>query len=104
MSRQHSRQFPGSCERRRMPALQGSQRCGAQELFSEEAWVGIADKLGLSARQMMVARYVVADRSDDDIAAILNLSLGTVKTHMERLHAKLEVHSRVQLVEQIFAA
>jgi DNA-binding CsgD family transcriptional regulator len=104
MSRQRSREFPGWCERRQMTEAPRSQRCGGQELFCEEAWERIANKLGLSARQKMVARSVVADRSDDDIAAILSLSLSTVKTHMERLHAKLDVHSRVQFVRRIVAA
>jgi len=104
MSSQPSREFPGRCERRRMPGLQGSSCCGAPDLFCDEAWVGIADELGLSARQALVARHVVADRGDDDIAAALGLSSSTVKTHMERLHAKLDVHSRVQLVRRIVAA
>ena len=77
-----------------------SQRDG---LLCEEAWGGIADKLGLSPRQMEVARYVLADQSDGEIAQALSLSRGTVHTHVERLHEKLEVHSRVQLATQVFA-
>jgi DNA-binding NarL/FixJ family response regulator len=52
----------------------------------------------------MVARCVVADQSDGDIAEALGLSWSTVQTHMERLHNKLNVHSRVQLVTRVVAA
>jgi DNA-binding CsgD family transcriptional regulator len=104
MSSQPLGEFPRSCEHRETPGLQVLQCFGAQELFCEEAWAGTANELELSARQVMVARCVVADRTDDDIAATLGLSASTVKTHMERLHAKLDVHSRVQLVRRIVAA
>jgi len=68
-----------------------------------KAWAGIADKLGLSPRQTEVARCVLADQSDREIARALGLSRGTVHTHVERLHQKLGVHSRVQLATQVFA-
>ncbi len=73
-------------------------------LFCEEAWAAIADKLDLSPRQMEVARCVLTDQSDGEIARVLGLSRGTVHTHMERLHERLHVHSRVQLATQVFAA
>ena len=73
-------------------------------LFCEKAWAGLAEKLELSPRQMEVARYVLADQSDGEIAQALGLSRGTVHTHVERLHEKLHVHSRVQLATQVFAA
>ena len=72
-------------------------------LFCEKAWAGIADRLELSPRQMEVARYVLADQSDGEIARALGLSRGTIHTHVDRLHEKLHVHSRVQLATQVFA-
>ena len=91
------RKPPGARVPRAFPC---SQRDG---LFCEEAWGGIADKLGLSPRQTEVARSVLADQSDGDIAQALSLSRGTVHTHVERLHEKLAVHSRVQLATLVFA-
>ncbi len=73
-------------------------------LFCEEAWAAIADKLELSPRQMEVARCVLTDQSDEEIARALGLSRGTVHTHVERLHEKLDVHSRVQVVTRVVAA
>lgn len=79
--------------------------CGdGQGLFCNAAWAGIAGRLGLSPRQKEVARYVLADQSDDQIAQALGLSRGTVQTHMERLRDKLHVHSRIQLVLRVVAA
>ncbi len=94
----------GSGECRQARALEVPPCCGVRDLFCEEAWAGITGKLGLSARQAIVVRYVVADRSDHDIAEALSLSRSTVQTHMERLHNKLNVHSRVQLVTRVVAA
>lgn len=78
--------------------------CNAQNLFCDAAWAGIRDKLGLSARQASIARYVVADECDAAIARALGVSWSTVQTHMDRLHKKLDVHSRVELVGRIVAA
>ena len=79
--------------------------CGiAPYLFCDTAWAGIRDKLGLSVRQASIVRYVVADECDAAIARALGLSRSTVHTHMDRLHKKLDVHTRVELVGRIVAA
>jgi len=78
--------------------------CNTENLFCDAAWAGICDKLGLSARQVSIARYIVADRSDAAIAKALGVSWSTVQTHMDRLHKKLDVHSRVEFVGRIVAA
>ncbi len=64
----------------------------------------IASKLDLSSRQVQVARCVLSDQGEEEIARALGLSRGTVHTHLERLHEKLEVHSRVQSARRVFAA
>ena len=71
-------------------------------LFCEKAWAGLAEKLELSPRQMEIARCILADQSHGKIAQALGLSRGTVHTHVERLHEKLHVHSRVQLATLVF--
>ena len=72
-------------------------------LFCKEAWERVAGKLGLSPRHTEVARSALADQSEEDIAQALGVSQRTVHTHVERLHEKLEVHTRVQLVTLVFA-
>ena len=72
--------------------------------FSDKAWAGIANKLGLSQRQVEIARCVVADQKNQQIARRLDMSLNTVQTHMKRLHEKLAIKTRAGLVARIFSA
>ena len=104
MSRPQFLEFEGGPPRPSTRALPVPPCCNAQNLFCDAAWAGICDKLALSARQASIARYVVADRSDAAIAKALGVSWSTVQTHMDRLHKKLDVHSRVELVSRIVAA
>jgi DNA-binding NarL/FixJ family response regulator len=51
----------------------------------------------LSAREHEVALAVGQGRSNAEIAAALHMSVATVKAHVSRLLAKLEVDNRVQI-------
>ncbi len=55
----------------------------------------------LSDRERAILLEVARGRSNAEIAAALHIAEATVKTHLGRLRAKLDVHDRVQLV--IFA-
>jgi DNA-binding CsgD family transcriptional regulator len=76
--------------------------CPEHGVFCDEAWAGIAEKLGLSARQVAILRRILADQSEEEIAQALALSRDTVHTHMQRLHQKLHAHSRLQLATAVF--
>jgi DNA-binding NarL/FixJ family response regulator len=52
----------------------------------------------LTAREREVVGLVGAGMSNEDIAAQLFLSPATVRTHVERAMAKLDVHDRARLV------
>jgi DNA-binding NarL/FixJ family response regulator len=52
----------------------------------------------LSDRERAILREVAVGRSNAEIAAVLHIAEPTVKTHLGRLRAKLDVHDRVQLV------
>ncbi|MEA3441400.1 MAG: LuxR C-terminal-related transcriptional regulator [Chloroflexota bacterium] len=52
----------------------------------------------LSEREMEVMRLVAAGLSNRQIARQLIISLGTVKTHIHNIYAKLEVRNRTQAV------
>ena len=53
---------------------------------------------GLTEREAEVLRLVAAGRSNSDIAAEMFLAESTVKSHVNRVFAKLGVRGRVQAV------
>jgi DNA-binding NarL/FixJ family response regulator len=60
---------------------------------------GVPHRLaGLTARELDVVQLVAAGLTNDEIAERLVVGKATVKTHVNRIFAKLGVDSRVQLV------
>lgn len=51
----------------------------------------------LSARELDVVRVVAAGATNREIAQALFISLSTVKTHLESIHAKLGVRNRLEI-------
>jgi LuxR family maltose regulon positive regulatory protein len=47
-----------------------------------------------------VLRLIAADRSNQEIASELYLSVNTVKTHIQHIYEKLNVSSRLSVVEE----
>ena len=54
----------------------------------------------LSDRELSVLRFLPTNLSAADIGAELFLSVHTVKTHMRKLYAKLDVHTRAEAVQR----
>ncbi len=52
----------------------------------------------LSPRELDIARLILEGKTNKDMAAILNIELSTVKTHVNNLYAKLKVTERKGLV------
>jgi DNA-binding NarL/FixJ family response regulator len=59
---------------------------------------------GITDREREVLRLVGLGLSNAEIAAALYISIGTAKTHVARLLAKLEARDRVQLVITAYEA
>ena len=54
--------------------------------------------IGLTERERQVIRMIAQERTNDEIAAALNVSTDTVKTHRKNLMTKLNVRSAAGLV------
>ncbi|MGI9001220.1 MAG: AAA family ATPase [Pseudonocardia sp.] len=54
----------------------------------------------LTAAESRVARLVATGRSNRQVAAALSLSVHTVEGHLDRIYAKLGIHSRGELIAQ----
>ena len=58
----------------------------------------------LTGQEQRVATLAAAGASNAEIARQLYLSISTVETHLERIYAKLGIHTRYQLIAKAVAA
>jgi len=82
-----------------------------QEVFLDEEVNGMrcllvrahpkSDRAHLSPREQEIARMVAEGYPNKTIAAVLDISLWTVCTHMRRMFAKLNVRSRAAMVARL---
>jgi len=70
-------------------------------MFAPELWDEIASNLGLSVRELQIVRGTFDDQTESVIATQLRIAVGTVHTHIQRLHRKLAVMDRAQLILRI---
>ena len=80
---------------------QSCVRLPSSAMFSEQAWTEIARSLALSPRELQIVRGVFDDRTEFAIASDLRMSPHTVHTHIHRLHQKLGVADRVEVIVHI---
>ena len=63
-----------------------------------ESCHAVGERSGLSEREQEVLRQLADNRTPQDIAEHLYISLHTVRTHTKNIYAKLGVHSRDELI------
>ena len=71
-------------------------------IFSGPEWSEIVNDLGISQRQAEVLRELLQGRSDKQIAQSLGLSVGTVRTHLDRLFLRFRTQDRCELIVLVF--
>lgn len=81
--------------------LKGKLCPAGATMFSEKMWQQIAARFGLSVRELQCVRGVFDDQTEFAIAADLGISPQTVHAYSKRLHRKLAVNDRVNLVLRI---
>ena len=90
---------PGASKK--APAGRQPRRPLGSAMLSDLAWREIARSLRLSNRELQVVRATFDDCKESKIATDLGITPRTVHTHVERLHRKLAVTDRLQLVLRI---
>jgi DNA-binding CsgD family transcriptional regulator len=78
-------------------AQREQRRIGVRVPSSGERGHGVGPS-GLTKRELEVARLVVAGRTNQQIAELLFLSVRTVESHLSHIFTKLDVTSRVGIV------
>lgn len=76
----------------------GSSYARGADFFGAEAWRGLAERLGLSGRELDIVRAIFDGNKEAAIARNLEMSPHTVHEHLRRLHRKLGVRDRVEVV------
>jgi DNA-binding NarL/FixJ family response regulator len=77
-------------------------RRGRARVFAPPEWTTLCRLFELSPRESEVARLILNELDEQDIASNLGITQRTVRAHVEHLYRKLAVHSRYQLVIRIF--
>ncbi|MGA2229887.1 MAG: helix-turn-helix transcriptional regulator [Tepidisphaeraceae bacterium] len=78
-----------------------AQSASLSSFLNDAAWERLAEKLKLSPREIQIVRAVFEDQKELVIARRLGMSPHTVHTHMDRLHSKLSVRGRSQLIIKV---
>jgi transcriptional regulator EpsA len=81
-----------------LPSLHLAFQRVAAMVESEGAAVNPSPVSLLSEREVEVLNWVSQGKSNFEISLILDLSVLTIKNHMQRIFRKLKVHNRVQAV------
>lgn len=79
--------------------LVGSSKIANVEI-STSPDMALAEKLGLTKRELEVLALMAAGLSNREIAEKLFVSVSTVKTHSSNLFSKLEVKRRTQAIQK----
>jgi DNA-binding CsgD family transcriptional regulator len=61
----------------------------------------LALECGLTAREKEIAAYIIEGKTRPEIANVLFISEGTVKTHTQNLYKKLNVGSKLELLTKL---
>jgi DNA-binding NarL/FixJ family response regulator len=73
-------------------------------LFNREEWCETTDRVLLSPRQAQVVGLVIQSYKDKEIAALLDISHATVRTHICQSKSRLVASDRVGLAYRMFWA
>ena len=73
-------------------------------LLSQDQWLSVQRRLGISPRQAELIRWMLEGKSPEQIAAAMHIKVRTVTTHRERLYKTLNVHNGLGLAGKVIEA
>lgn len=76
-------------------------RLTGSAMFALPAWEQIARSLELSGRELQIVRGVFDDQKESELATALGISIHTIHSHFERMHHKLGIADRPQLMQRV---
>jgi DNA-binding CsgD family transcriptional regulator len=68
---------------------------------SEDIYGSIAERYGLTQREREILTFLAQGRNRPYIQQKLHLADGTVKTHTSHIYAKLDIHTKQELIDLI---
>ena len=77
------------------------QNTDEQNLSLTSSQSAVFAQNALSSREKQIAMLISEGLTDKEIAEKLNISLGTVTTHNKKIFKKMDVHSRIELVNKV---
>jgi DNA-binding NarL/FixJ family response regulator len=78
-----------------------SPRNPGEEFLTGMEWVSMANSIGLTTREIVVATLLLQGRTRKGIAGRLKVSPETVRVHIDRLFEKFNVQDRLGLALRI---
>jgi len=66
-------------------------------------WTQIAGRLKLPPQQQHIVELILCNYCDKQIAKDMNLKVPTIREYVKRIHSRLDVHDRQELILRIFA-
>jgi len=73
---------------------------GFPELLTNDAWRALAERRGLSQRELEVLRLLCRGLHSPRIAAVLKIEMPTLRTHLRSIFRKMQCRGRIQAVLQ----
>jgi DNA-binding CsgD family transcriptional regulator len=67
-------------------------------LLDDIQWLYIQRECHLTARELQVAKLVCRGFNNEDIAAELKITHGTIKTHIRNIYRRIRVKNKIQMV------
>ena len=71
--------------------------------LNKKQWSYVQNRYHITPRELEIARMVCQGFGNEQIAESLNITHGTVKTHIRNLYHKLRVHNKVSMLLQFLA-